>query len=275
MTMQLKMKFFAVVSTLALSPSVFASGIPVIDGANLAQSVKDYVEVIAQGARQASQYALQLQQYENEILRYREMLKARELPTGYMMDTIYNDTLGYRDLLNIGGLINREFPNANDMVSSLWRLRDQANQCYLFGRCDLSNIQVFTEELSRISQSLNDELKYQLTKGEEEYKATQQYAEKTNSKLMDQIKSSTSQLQGIHATAQATVAVADAVNNQTMVMQQTEYNRRVEEAQKAELDKASRAKAFSHIGSYKQPTTKALSFGGNTKLFNEEPKLNF
>lgn len=275
MTMQLKMKLVAVVSTLALSPSVFASGIPVIDGANLTQSVKDYVEVIAQGARQASQYALQLKQYENEMLRYRELLKARELPTGYLMDTIYTDTLGYRDLLNIGGIINREFPNANDMVSSLWRLRDQANQCYIFGRCDLSNIHAITEELSRLSRSVNDELKYQLSKGQEEYKATQHYAEKTNSHLMDQIKRSTSQLQGIHATAQATVAVADAVNNQTMVMQQTEYNRRMEEAQKAELTQASRSMAFSQLGSFQQPTKKAMSFGGSDKLFNEEPKLNF
>ena len=43
------------------------AGIPVIDGANLTQSIMTALEAVAQTAKQIQQYQTQLQQYENML----------------------------------------------------------------------------------------------------------------------------------------------------------------------------------------------------------------
>lgn len=49
------------------SKSAEASGIPVIDAANLQQNTVDAIEAVAQTIKQIEEYALQLQQYEDQL----------------------------------------------------------------------------------------------------------------------------------------------------------------------------------------------------------------
>jgi P-type conjugative transfer protein TrbJ len=76
---------------------VQATGIPVIDGANLTQTVMTAVESVAQTLKQIEQYRTQLQQYEN-------MLQNTAAPAAYIWDHATStmsqlrgaiDTLGY------------------------------------------------------------------------------------------------------------------------------------------------------------------------------------
>lgn len=58
----------ALIACVSFSASqVRASGIPVLDAANLSQSVMDVIETIQQGLTQVEQYATQLQQFEQEV----------------------------------------------------------------------------------------------------------------------------------------------------------------------------------------------------------------
>jgi len=92
----MKMKLAAGIFVLAMSSCAYA-GIPVIDGANLSQTVLSAIENVAQTAKQIEQYRTQLQQYEN-------MLQNTAAPASQIWDqaqsTISNlrasiDTLNY------------------------------------------------------------------------------------------------------------------------------------------------------------------------------------
>ncbi|KAI5912059.1 P-type conjugative transfer protein TrbJ [Azoarcus sp. PA01] len=67
----MKMKFLAakaaLVVALSASPLAAHAGIPVIDGANLSQTIMTAIESVAQTLKQIEQYQTQLQQYENQI----------------------------------------------------------------------------------------------------------------------------------------------------------------------------------------------------------------
>ena len=67
----MKMKFLAakaaLVVALSAGPLTAHAGIPVIDGANLSQTIMTAIESVAQTLKQIEQYQTQLQQYENQI----------------------------------------------------------------------------------------------------------------------------------------------------------------------------------------------------------------
>jgi P-type conjugative transfer protein TrbJ len=72
----------ALVMTLTAAPGVMTSahaGIPVIDGANLSQTVMSAIENVAQTLKQIQQYQTQLQQYQN-------MLTNTAAPASYIWD---------------------------------------------------------------------------------------------------------------------------------------------------------------------------------------------
>lgn len=92
-----KQKFLAakiaLVVTLATSsmiPQQSQAGIPVIDAANLTQSIMTAIEAVAQTAKQIQQYQTQLQQYENQ-------LQNSMAPASYIWDQAQNTI---RDLNN-------------------------------------------------------------------------------------------------------------------------------------------------------------------------------
>ena len=67
----MKMKFLAakaaLVVALSAGPLTAHAGIPVIDGANLSQTIMTAIESVAQTLKQIEQYSTQLQQYENQL----------------------------------------------------------------------------------------------------------------------------------------------------------------------------------------------------------------
>lgn len=82
--MKKKKRFLAakvalVVAMTATTLQPVQAGIPVIDGANLTQSIMSALEAVAQTAKQIQQYQTQLQQYEN-------MLQNTMAPASYIWD---------------------------------------------------------------------------------------------------------------------------------------------------------------------------------------------
>ncbi|MBP9900711.1 MAG: P-type conjugative transfer protein TrbJ [Verrucomicrobia bacterium] len=67
----MNMKFLAaktaLVVALSAGPLTAHAGIPVIDGANLSQTIMTAIESVAQTLKQIEQYSTQLQQYENQL----------------------------------------------------------------------------------------------------------------------------------------------------------------------------------------------------------------
>jgi len=72
-------KIALVVAMTATTLQPVQAGIPVIDGANLTQSIMSALEAVAQTAKQIQQYQTQLQQYEN-------MLQNTMAPASYIWD---------------------------------------------------------------------------------------------------------------------------------------------------------------------------------------------
>lgn len=90
----------ALVLVLATGPAMmipsYATGIPVIDGANLSQNIMTAIEEVAQTLKQIEEYQTQLQQYEN-------MLQNTMAPAAYVWDKAtgtMNKLRGAIDTLN-------------------------------------------------------------------------------------------------------------------------------------------------------------------------------
>lgn len=83
---------FAVFLATAAAPAVHA-GIPVIDGANLSQTVMSAVENVAQTLKQIQQYSTQLQQYEN-------MIQNTTAPAAYVWDSAQTTMTGLRNSID-------------------------------------------------------------------------------------------------------------------------------------------------------------------------------
>lgn len=94
-TLAAKVALILALSTPAvMTPAV--AGIPVIDGANLAQAVMSAIENVAQTLKQIEQYKTQLQQYEN-------MIQNTMAPAAYIWDqaqATMNQLRGAIDTLN-------------------------------------------------------------------------------------------------------------------------------------------------------------------------------
>jgi P-type conjugative transfer protein TrbJ len=85
-----------ILTTPGAVPLAQATGIPVIDGANLSQNVVTAVENVAHTLKQIEQYKTQLQQYEN-------MIQNTAAPSAYIWDqarTTMNQLRGAIDTLN-------------------------------------------------------------------------------------------------------------------------------------------------------------------------------
>lgn len=76
---------FALTAPGVMTPA--QAGIPVIDGANLTQTVMSAVENVAQTLKQIEQYRTQLQQYEN-------MIQNTVAPAAYIWDRSENCSAG-------------------------------------------------------------------------------------------------------------------------------------------------------------------------------------
>jgi P-type conjugative transfer protein TrbJ len=86
----------ALVVAMTAGPLTAHAGIPVIDGANLSQTIMTAIESVAQTLKQIEQYSTQLQQYENQ-------LRNTMAPAAYIWDraqSTINGLMGAVDTLN-------------------------------------------------------------------------------------------------------------------------------------------------------------------------------
>lgn len=86
-----KIAIFAVKTALIASvsfavPQARASGIPVLDAANLSQSVMDVLESIQQGLTQVEQYATQIDQYATQVRQFEQEVQNTIAPAMYVWD---------------------------------------------------------------------------------------------------------------------------------------------------------------------------------------------
>ena len=155
--MRLTHKIASSIFVLFASPC-FASGIPVVDAANLTQNLQDYIENLAQGVQQLTDYALQVKQYENELLRYDEMVKNRIAPAAYLYDRINNLQREFTNVYNGAEAIKRKY---GDLDSYLSRYGDptfyMGGACYNNGQCNLDQLDDYNTKYTQAAiQKLND-----------------------------------------------------------------------------------------------------------------------
>lgn len=93
----MNMKFLAaktaLVVALSAGPLTAHAGIPVIDGANLSQTIMTAIESVAQTLKQIEQYSTQLQQYENQ-------LQNTVAPAAYIWDRAQSTINGLMSAVN-------------------------------------------------------------------------------------------------------------------------------------------------------------------------------
>jgi P-type conjugative transfer protein TrbJ len=94
--MKSRLKILAAKVGLLIACHANAGGMPVIDAANLQQATMSAIEAVNQTAKQAEEYALQLQQYEDQ-------LRNTMAPSAYLWDRAnqtMNRMLGLMDTMN-------------------------------------------------------------------------------------------------------------------------------------------------------------------------------
>ena len=231
-------KIAIVLATWVCSQNALSSGIPVGDGANLSQNLMGYVESLSQGVQLVTSYTLQLKQYENELLRYEEMLDARKLPGYYIFDQIYQDSLRLRQSFEFGTALVNRYSDPKAYAYDLINRHIPLN-CLRTWSCAPSDSARAYQELNTLQEERNEFLRNRIEQNMRNSQTIADQANKKNSALMSQIKNARSERQAQHAIAEATVAVADSIATQTLAMQQIEHNRLSQEAQERAQSQAS------------------------------------
>ena len=118
----------AVLATFASVPVAHA-GIPVIDGANLSQTVMSAVENVAQTLKQIQMYSTQLQQYEN-------MIQNTTAPASYVWDSAQSTITGLRNSIDT---LNQYKTSLGSIDSYLGKFKDtsaySASTCFQSAGC--------------------------------------------------------------------------------------------------------------------------------------------
>ena len=130
----------------AISMPAHATGIPVIDGANLSQNIMTAVESVAQTLKQIEQYRTQLQQYEN-------MLQNTLAPAAYIWDQAQSTIDG---LMNATNTLNHYKQQLGSLDRYLNKFQDvnyyRSSPCFTSAGCSaaewatLKQVQQFASE---------------------------------------------------------------------------------------------------------------------------------
>ena len=81
-----KISALVLVWSLATSPPLFGSGIPVIDGSNLTQNTVNAIESVAQTLKQVQEYEQQVMQYMTQLQQLEDQIKNTVAPAMYLWD---------------------------------------------------------------------------------------------------------------------------------------------------------------------------------------------
>ena len=225
--------------------SAMASGIPTVDLAAITQFILGYVEQLAQGVQQATSYALQVKQFENEVLRYKELIAARQLPGSYLYDSVANLRNETMKTLSLGSALVGTVSNPESYAKELLAAYDPTkNTCLKSGTCNTSQLQ------SELETARSNYFYNQSAEIAQDVRNAQQldnYNRQTQNALMSQIRGAKSQVQSEQAAAQASAAAAQATNTQTQVMMQIAHKQQVRELQERQMEELAQAQAKQQI----------------------------
>lgn len=238
--------------------SAMASGIPTVDLAAITQYILSYVEQISQGVQQATAYALQLKQFENELQRYQELVKQRQLPGVYLYDQVANLRNETMKTLELGSAIAGSISSPENYAKDVLAAYDPRNTpCWKTGNCNYNRLNndyeqarlsFFNDQTAEIAQDIRNA------------QQLENYNRQTQQALMNQIRGATSQVQSEQAAAQASAAAAQATNTQTQVMQQLKHKEMVRQMQEEKLRQMEEARVRSLV------TVAGKNYNSTTKI---------
>lgn len=152
-------KSFAAKSSLVLAMSVGGllpahAGIPVIDGANLSQTLMTALENIMQTAKQIEQYEKQLDQYKTQLQQYDNMLQNTAKPVQDIWDQAQSTISQLRQAVNSLDSYKQQLGSIDAYVSKFQDVNYyKSSPCFNGGSCTdatraalLSNQQTFGSE---------------------------------------------------------------------------------------------------------------------------------
>lgn len=270
--MRLTHKLFSCVFAVISAPT-WASGIPVVDAANLTQNLQDYIENLSQGVQQLTDYALQMKQYENELLRYDEMVKNRLAPVAYLYDRIDNIQREFTNSYNAAEAIKRKY---GDLDAYLARYGDTSfymgSACFNSGKCNLEQLDEYNTRYTRAAvqrlEDLRDTLETQFASLEE----SKRINEDSIDSLRSQLKASDGALKAQQtlgdigvAQLQAQSATADEIRALRMQLAKQHYD---DQVLRQQADAASMA--------FLTPSSETFEDGKSwTNMLDEEYDFNF
>ena len=215
------------VIALMLSQSALASGIPVLDGAGLAQSLTEYLEDINQGITQANQYSQQIQQWQKQVEQYKTQVQQY---TQQMKDTAkpVTDTISTAKKLydtgtsyyNYVSSLGTQIASFNDYINIVVGNRETWENCALKQNCDLMGILQTAE--NKLTTLIDTALKKNIKTAEQLENAYSKVADQFN----EDLQKCSGQNCAIEMNARATTellrnqakynkAMLDYINNQT------------------------------------------------------------
>lgn len=233
--------FFAIISA-----PTWASGIPVVDAANLTQNLQDYIENLSQGVQQLTDYALQVKQYENELLRYDEMVKNRIAPAAYLYDRINNLQREYNSIYNGAEAIKRKY---GDVDAYLSRYGDptfyMGGACYQGGQCNLEQLDEYHTRYTQAAIQKLEDLRDSLETQYASLERSKQITEDSIDSLRSQLKASDGALKAQQtlgdiavAQLQAQASTADEIRALRMELAKQAYDNQILRQKAAEASMA-------------------------------------
>jgi type IV secretion system protein TrbJ len=233
----------AVVLALGGAGPGWGQGIPVIDSANLTQSVVSAVEDVAQTLHMVEQYSTQLQQYATQLQQLENMVLNTEQLAA--VDQIF--TAAQTTMTRLNGLSNTlaaQKSNLGSLDTLLAKFKDQSDYqtgCLGLG-CSSADQQAQTD--SRRFQSNAQKLANEAVLRGADQQATDMQADAQRlESLQSSVRNAQGQLQAVQANGQLGAAQADqllkirsllvAQSNAQAIRDQTEVDRKAQEAEAA------------------------------------------
>lgn len=232
--MRLKQKLLSSLLVFISMPTL-ATGIPVVDGANLQQNLMDYIESLSQGVQQLTSYALQVRQYENEILRYDEMVKNRIAPAVYLYDQVDNLQRQFTSIYNGAEAIKRKY---GDVDAYIKRYGDatfyMGGACYNGGKCNLEQLDDYNTRYTQAALRQLSDLKESLETQFASLERSRELNEEAIDRLREQMKDSDGALKAQQtlgdigvAQLQAQNATADEIRALRMQLAKQAYDNQI------------------------------------------------
>jgi P-type conjugative transfer protein TrbJ len=169
---------------------VQAAGIPVIDGANLTQTVMTAVESVAQTLKQIEQYRTQLQQYEN-------MLQNTAAPSAYIWDQAQATMSQLRQAINTLDYYKRQMGSLDGYLAKFQDVSYyRSSRCFSMG-CSKAELDALMQASNTMNSQAQKKANDALFKGLDQ----QQDAIENDARQLERLQSSaqgaTGQMQAI------------------------------------------------------------------------------